>query len=140
MSSDSHHDLAADADRRRVPGAPLPRGIRDQFFADVQEHELWLLVLDDRLDRLAARPEQAFQTFRHDTVLCVQTLAAQASTLDAAGALDPHQRRRVAALLTVMRRRIALLDERRAQRQRGTGRRARDGPDRGMHPLVRIPS
>lgn len=131
MSSDPHHDFAPDAELRRIPGAPLPRVIRDQFFADVQELELRLLVLDDRLDRLAARPEQAFRTFRHDTVLRVQSLAAQASTLDSAGALDPQQRRRVAALLTVMRRRIALLDERRAER-RGTARRARDGPARGI--------
>lgn len=111
----------------RGGGTPVDHIDRPQFLGDLQALELRLAIIDDRFERLAARPDDAYQAWRRDTVTRVRSLADRAGALDAAGALDPHRRRHVAALLTMLRRRIVELDERHARYGDRRARR-RDGP------------
>lgn len=122
MGSDS--PLSSHA-HRRTDETPADQVDRPQFFADIRSLELRLAIIDDRFDRLAARPDDAYQDWRRDTVTRLRSLADRAGVLDAHGILELHQRRHVAALLTVLRRRIEHLDERHATYR---DRRGRDGP------------
>lgn len=126
MGSDSPLSARMDAQLRSA-GISVDHIDRPQFYADVQALELRLAIIDDRFDRLAARPDDAYQAWRRDTVTRLRSLADRAGVLDAAGALEPHRRRHVVALLTVLRRRIAQLDERHARYGDRRARR-RDGP------------
>lgn len=100
---------------------------RTQFLADVQALELRLAIIDDRFDRLAARPDDAFRDFRRDTLTRMRSIADRAGVLEAAGHLDPHRRRHVAAVLTLVQRRMAQMDARHAMHRDRRARR-RDGP------------
>jgi hypothetical protein len=113
--------------RLSASGGPFDQIDRPQFFADVKALELRLAIIDDRFERLASRPDDAYQTWRRDTVTRLRSLAIRAGALEAHAAIEAHHRRRVAALLTVLRRRIAQLDERHA-RHRDRRDRRRDGP------------
>jgi hypothetical protein len=113
----------------RAAGIPVDHIDRPQFFADVQALELRLAIIDDRFERLAARPDDAYQTWRRDTVTRLRSVADRAGALDAGGELEPHRRRHVWALLTVLRRRIVQLDERHVRYGDRRARR-RDGPTR----------
>ena len=93
---------------------PADQVDRPQFFADVRMLELRLAIIDDRFDRLAARPDDAYRDWRRDTVTRLRSVADRAGVLEAHGLLETHQRRHVAAMLTVLRRRIAQLDARHA--------------------------
>lgn len=136
MGSDSPLSDRMDAQLRRG-GIPIDRIDRTQFFADVHALELRLAIIDDRFDRLASRPDDAYQAFRLDTVTRLRSLADRAGALDAAGVLEPHRRRHVAAVLMVLRRRIAQLDERHA-RHRDRRARRRDGPGARTAPLAAV--
>lgn len=107
---------------------------RSQFLADVQALELRLAIIDDRFDRLAARPDDAYRDFRRDTLTRMRSIADRAGALEAAGQLDPHRRRHVAAVLTVLQRRMAQMDARHAMHRDRRARR-RDGP-RALVPIV----
>jgi hypothetical protein len=133
MGSDSPLSARMDA-RLRTDGAPVERIDRAQFLDDVQALELRLAIIDDRFERLAARPDDAYQAWRRDTVARVRLLADRAGVLDASGALDAHRRRHVVALLTMLRRRIVQLDERHARYGDRRARR-RDGPGARMPQL-----
>ena len=129
MGSDSPLSAGMDA-RLRAAGIPVDHIDRAQFHADVQALELRLAIIDDRFERLAARPDDVYQAWRRDTVSRLRSLADRAGALDAGGALDQHRRRHVVALLTLLRRRIVQLDERharygdrRARRRNGPGAR-----------------
>ncbi|GAA1058555.1 hypothetical protein GCM10017608_35440 [Agromyces luteolus] len=100
---------------------------RTQFLADVQALELRLAIIDDRFDRLAARPDDAYREFRRDTLTRMRSVADRAGALEAAGRLDQHRRRHVAAVLTVVQRRMAQMDARHAMHRDRRARR-RDGP------------
>lgn len=126
MGSDSPLSARMDA-RRRVGGIPVDQIDRAQFLDDMQALELRLAIIDDRFERLAARPDDAYQAWRRDTVARVRSLAERAGALEAGGALDAQRRRHVAALLTMLRRRIVQLDERHARYGDRRARR-RDGP------------
>lgn len=126
MGSDSPLSARMEAHLRST-GVPAPRVDRPQFFADVQALELRLAIIDDRFERLAARPEDAYRAFRRDTVSRLRSVADRAGVLEAAGTLEPHRRRHVAAVLTLLRQRIVQLDERHARYRDRFGR-ARDGP------------
>ena len=123
MGSDSPLTARMDA-KLHAAAIPVDHIDRPQFFADVQALELRLAIIDDRFERLAARPDDAYQTWRRDTVTRLRSVADRAGALEAHGVLDTHQRRRVAALLTVLRRRIHGLDEAHAKFRD----RRRDGP------------
>lgn len=99
---------------------------RQQFRIDVQALELRVAIIDDRFDRLAARPDDAYQEWRRDTVRRLRSVASRASQLEQAGALDESHRRRIAATLTVLRQRIAQLDLRHATYRDRRG--IREGP------------
>lgn len=107
---------------------------RPQFLADVQALELRLAIIDDRFDRLAARPDDAYRDFRRDTLTRMRSIADRAGALEAAGRLDPHRRRHVAAVLTVLQRRMVQMDSRHAMHRDRRARR-RDGP-RVLVPIV----
>lgn len=126
MGSDSPLSARMEA-RLRAAGVPAARVDRPQFVADVQALELRLAIIDDRFDRLAARPDDAYRAWRRDTVSRLRSVAERAGTLEAAGTMEPHRRRHVAAVLTLLRRRIVQLDERHAMYRDRRGR-ARDGP------------
>lgn len=126
MGSDSPLSARMEA-HLRAAGISAAHVDRPQFFADVQALELRLAIIDDRFDRLAARPDDAYQAWRRDTVSRLRSVADRAGTLEAAGVLEPHRRRHVAAVLTVLRRRLAQLDERHAMYRDRRGR-ARDSP------------
>lgn len=126
MGSDSPLSTRMDA-QLRAAGAAVEHIDRPQFFADVQALELRLAIIDDRFERLASRPDDLYQTWRRDTVTRLRSIADRAGALEAHGVLDAHQHRRVAALLTVLRRRIHRLDEFHA-RFRDRRARRRDGP------------
>jgi hypothetical protein len=111
----------------RAAGIPVDHIDRPQFFADVQALELRLAIIDDRFERLAARPDDAYQAWRRDTVTRLRSDADRAGPLVAHDALESHLRRRVAALLTVLRRRIHGLDAAHAKFRDRRVRR-RDGP------------
>ncbi|MGR0319434.1 hypothetical protein [Agromyces sp. ZXT2-3] len=100
---------------------------RTAFLADVQALELRLAIIDDRFDRLAARPDDAYRDFRRDTLARMRSVADRAGALEAAGQLDPNRRRHVAAVLTVLQRRMAQMDARHAMHRDRRARR-RDGP------------
>jgi hypothetical protein len=123
MGSDS--PLSARLDAHLRAAAPADHVDRTQFFADVRALELRLAIIDDRFDRLAARPDDAYRDWRRDTVTRLRSVADRAGVLDANGILETHQRRHVAAILTVLRRRIAQLDARHGTYR---DRRGRDGP------------
>ncbi|WP_136709628.1 hypothetical protein [Agromyces sp. H66] len=132
MGSDSPLSARMEA-HLRAAGVPDARVDRPQFFADVQALELRLAIIDDRFERLAARSDDAYRAWRRDTVTRLRSLADRAGALEAAGALDPHRRRHVAAILTLLRQRIVQLDERHARYRDRRGRgRARDGPRHGV--------
>lgn len=136
MGSDSPLSARMDA-QLRATGIPVEHIDRQQFFADVQALELRLAIIDDRFERLAARPDDAYQTWRRDTVTRLRSLADRAGALEAHGALDTHQRRRVAALLTVLRRRVHGLDAAHAKfRDRRVRRRDGPIPRARRHPAV----
>ncbi|WP_159600099.1 hypothetical protein [Agromyces humi] len=126
MGSDSPLSARMDA-QLPVGGMPVDHIDRPQFLADVQALELRLAIIDDRFDRLAARPDDAYQAWRRDTVTRLRSIADRAGALDVDGELEPHRRRHVVALLTVLRRRIVQLDERHARFGDGPVRQ-RDGP------------
>lgn len=134
MGSDSPLSARMDA-QLRAAGIPVEHIDRPQFFADVQALELRLAIIDDRFDRLAARPDDDYQAFRRDTLTRMRSLADRAGSLEAAGQLDAHRRRHVAALLTMVRRRMAQLDERHALR-RDRRERRRDGPVVGVQQVA----
>lgn len=91
-----------------------------RFAADVEELELRLAIIDDRFDRLAARPDELYQSWRRDLVGRIRSLAQKAGDLEAAESLEPHRRDRVAALLLTLRHRLGALDARHAAlRERG---------------------
>jgi hypothetical protein len=111
---------------------------RSQFSADVRALELRLAILDDRFERLAARPDDAYQAWRRDTMSRLRSVAGRAAVLDVSGVLEPHQRRHVAAVIIVLRRRIAQLDTRHATY--GDRRGSHGGPVIGVgNPRVRAP-
>lgn len=83
---------------------------REQFFADLQELELRIAIIDDRFERLAARPDDEFQAFRRDTLTRMRSVAVRARALEVAGQLVVERRRHVAAVLTLVRRRVTQLD------------------------------
>lgn len=126
MGSDSPLSARMDA-QLGAAGIPVDHIDRPQFFADVQALELRLAIIDDRFERLAARPDDAYQDWRRDTVIRLRSIAGRAGVLEAAGALETHRKRHVAALLTVLSHRLAQLDERHA-RYRDRRARRRDGP------------
>ncbi|MEV1131840.1 hypothetical protein [Agromyces sp. NPDC049794] len=130
MGSDSPLSARMEA---HLPSAGIPaaRVDRQQFFADVQALELRLAIIDDRFERLAARPEDAYRAWRRDTVSRLRSVADRAGALEAASTLEPYRRLHVAAVLTVLRRRIVQLDERHA-RYRDRWGRPRDGPHCAM--------
>lgn len=134
MGSDSPLSARMDA-QLRLGGIPIERVDRTQFFSDLHALELRLAIIDDRFERLASRPDDAFQAFRRDTIVRLRSLAGRAGALEAEGALDPHRRRHVAALLTVVRQRVAQLDAQHG-RYRDRRPRRRDGPRAGAprHP------
>lgn len=138
MGSDSPLSARMDA-QLRAGGIPIDHIDRPQFFADVQALELRLAIIDDRFDRLAARPDDAYQAWRRDTMTRLRSIADRAGALDAGGELEPHRRRHVVALLTVLRRRIVQLDERHARYGDRRARR-RDGPVQGGTPHVSFPA
>ncbi|UOQ88067.1 hypothetical protein MUN74_12270 [Agromyces endophyticus] len=96
---------AAEAARRRLDQA--------KFTTDVKDLELRLAIIDDRFERLATRPEDLYDDWRRDTVGRIRALAQQARRLEESGALEPHLRDRVAALLLTLRHRLGALDARR---------------------------
>lgn len=105
---------------------------REQFFADLQALELRIAIIDDRFERLAARPDDDFQAFRRDTLTRMQSVAARARALEVAGHLTVDRRRHVAAVLTLVRRRVTQLDAQHATH--GDRRlRANNGPSARMH-------
>ncbi|MFF2371649.1 hypothetical protein [Agromyces sp. NPDC058110] len=123
-----------------LPGGPgarigargmLSAADREQFFADVQALELRLAIIDDRFERLAARPDDAFQAFRRDTLTRMRSVAERARALEVAGHLAVERRRHVAAVLTLVRRRVAQLDMQHASHGDRRARR-RDGPSVGQ--------
>jgi hypothetical protein len=126
MGSDS--PLSARFDEAlRGRGIPADRIDRAQFLADVQALELRLAIIDDRFDRLAARPDDIYRDFRRDTLTRMRSVADRAGALEAAGQLEPHRRRHVAAVLTLVRRRVTEMDARHAM-HRDRRERRRDGP------------
>lgn len=92
-----------------LPTAPLSPE-RARFFADVNDLELRLAIIDDRFDRLASRPDEAFQSFRVDTLGRMRSIALRAREFEQGEALEPHHRRRVAALLVAIRHRVGALE------------------------------
>lgn len=106
---------------------------REQFFADLQALELRIAIIDDRFERLAARPDDEFQAFRRDTLTRMQSVAARARALEVAALLTVERRRHVAAVLTLVRRRVTQLD---AQHATHGDRRARgsSGPSFNFPP------
>lgn len=132
MGSDSPLSARLDA-HLRANGIPVDKVDRPQFFADVRALELRLAIIDDRFDRLAARPDDAYQDWRRDTVTRLRSVADRASLLEAHRLLETHQRRHVAAMLTVLRRRIAQLDARHANYRDWRGR---DGPRQRRDPSM----
>ena len=87
---------------------------RPRFFADINDLELRLAIIDDRFERLASRSDDAYQGWRRDTVTKARELALRARALEDAGDLAVHHRRRVAALLVTLRSRVGALDARHA--------------------------
>ncbi len=126
MGSDSPLSARMHAALRGI-GVYADRIDRTQFLADVQALELRLAIIDDRFDRLAARPDDAYREFRRDTLTRMRSVAERAGALEAAGQLDPQRRRHVAAVLTVVQRRMAQMDARHALHRDRRARR-RDGP------------
>ena len=98
----------------RLAGAARDRLEHSRFFADVNELELRLAIIDDRFERLAARPDEPYQAWRRDLVGRIRSLAQKAGDLEAALVLEPHHRDRVAALLLTLRHRLGALDARNA--------------------------
>lgn len=98
----------------RLEAAAHRRLEHARFFADVKELELSLAIIDDRFDRLAARPDEHYQDWRRDLVGRIRSIAQKAGELEAADALEPHHRDRVAALLLTLRHRLGALDARHA--------------------------
>lgn len=136
MGSDSPLSGRMDA-YQRDSDSPLDHIDRAQFAADVRALELRLAIIDDRFERLASRPHDAYQDWRRDTVTRLRSVADRAGLLEGRGALDQHQHRHVAAVLTVLRRRLTQLDERHATHGDGRARR-RDGPCVGAVQTTRV--
>lgn len=109
-------------------GDASERGIqRARFFADLNEFELRIAIIDDRFERFARLSDERFQSWRRDTVSQARDLADRARSLEDAGRLELHHRRRVAAVLVTIRARVGALDARRSELLDG---RARAGPSR----------
>ncbi|MFE6965517.1 hypothetical protein ACFVAJ_10400 [Agromyces sp. NPDC057679] len=98
----------------RLATAARERLEHSRFFADVNELELRLAIIDDRFERLAARPDEPYQAWRRDLVGRIRSLAQKAGDLEAALVLESHHRDRVAALLLTLRHRLGVLDARHA--------------------------
>ncbi|MFF2494192.1 hypothetical protein [Agromyces sp. NPDC058064] len=96
----------------RLAAAARIRLEHSRFFAEVKELELRLAIIDDRFERLAARPDEPYQAWRRDLVARIRSLAAKAGDLEAALLLEAHHRDRVAALLLTLRHRLGVLDAR----------------------------
>src|SRR5688572_7077750 len=112
MRSNSH--LAAIAAHGNGADDPPEHVVdRPRFFADVNQLELRLAIIDDRFDRLASRSDEIYQDWRRDTVTKARELALRARALEDVGGLESHHRRRVAALLVTIRARVVALDARR---------------------------
>ncbi|WP_395245548.1 hypothetical protein ACGGZK_06965 [Agromyces sp. MMS24-K17] len=111
MGLDSTQDLKRSTWLPAPARAQVPHDVdRPAFFDDLRALELRLAIIDDRHDRLARRSDPAYQAWRRDTVGRVQSLAARAARLQAAGDLPAHHVRRVAAVLATLRNRVAGLD------------------------------
>lgn len=98
----------------RTAAAARIRLEHSRFFAEVKELELRLAIIDDRFERLAARPDEPYQAWRRDLVGRIRSLAQKAGDLEAALLLEAHHRDRVAALLLTLRHRLGVLDARHA--------------------------
>ena len=85
---------------------------RVRFADDVNQLELRLAIIDDRFERLASRPDDAYRAFRRDTLARLRDLAARAHLLETERKIGPGERRRVAALLVALRARVVALDAR----------------------------
>jgi hypothetical protein len=110
MKSDPHTTRAAASD-----APPAASGLeRRRFVADLNALELRLAIIDDRFERLAARPERDYREWRADTVARMRALAEQAGRLQRAASLQASQRDRVAAVLATLRHRLAAIERRRA--------------------------
>lgn len=119
-------DFPARSGRGGLGGSLYSAADVEQFVADLQALELRVAIIDDRFDRLAARPDDAFQAFRRDTLTRMRSVAERARALEVAGQLAVDRRRHVAAVLTLVRHRVAQLDaqhathgDRRARQQDG---------------------
>ncbi|GAA1939127.1 hypothetical protein GCM10009717_01880 [Agromyces allii] len=102
------------AQQLRAAGVSRHQVDRTAFFADVAALELRLAIIDDRFERLACRPDGPYQDWRRDTLTKVRAIASRARVLEEARDLEAHHRRRVAALLMAMSRRLESLDVRHA--------------------------
>lgn len=98
----------------RLAAAARSRLELSRFFAEVKELELRLAIIDDRFERLAARPEEPYQAWRRDLVGRIRSIAQKARDLEAALLLEAHLRDRVAALLLTLRHRLGVVDARHA--------------------------
>ncbi|MFB9308627.1 hypothetical protein BJY17_001906 [Agromyces hippuratus] len=88
---------------------------RARFFADLNDLELRLAVIDVRFERFATLSDENFQSWRRDTASKARSLATRAHSFEDVGRLEPHHRRRVAAVLVTIRSRVGALDERRRE-------------------------
>ncbi|MFD1574261.1 hypothetical protein ACFSEO_08965 [Agromyces cerinus subsp. nitratus] len=126
MVSDSYR--AALAARHLGIDDPAEQAIeRARFFANVNDLELRLAIIDDRFERLASRSDEHYQDWRRDTVTKARDLAIRARSLEDAGRLEAHHRRRVAAVLVTIRARVVALDERRSRLLDRRSKRDRSG-------------
>ena len=75
--------------RARRFRASRRRADRARLLDDVQDLELRLAIIDDRFERLAARPDDQYRGWRADLVGRIRTTATRAAGLDARGALEP---------------------------------------------------
>ena len=113
MASDSY--LAALAARHLGIDDPAEQAIeRARFFANINDLELRLAIIDDRFERLASRGDEHYQDWRRDTVTKARDLAIRARSLEDASRLEEHHRRHVAAVLVTIRARVVALDARRS--------------------------
>ncbi|WP_022888589.1 hypothetical protein [Agromyces italicus] len=102
----------------RLAATPRHRADVARFIADVESLELRLAIIDDRFERFASRPDEDYRVWRRDLVGRLRSLAAKAGELEAAGALEPRHRDRVAALLLTLRHRLGAVDARRSALRR----------------------
>lgn len=104
------HTTRADANDAPPEASDIERR---RFVADLKALELRLAILDDRFDRLAARPDPQFREWRDDTVARMRMLADRARRLQQVASLSTSQRDRAAAVLATLRHRLGAMERRR---------------------------